>query len=160
MAYKDPDKQRQASKQAMRRHRAKQGITSEGITQRGITSGNVIPEQGTLTPEGIKPQVPANYGQPNCECMHCKANRARGNKYVLNHGAHKTVEELGSNELNRVSVPGDIDYTPNQSKPDSSGATSTDPAVQAIWDRRNAQGQACFDGRPAKTGGVGRPDSG
>ncbi len=32
MAYKDKDKQREASKEAMRRYRERQGITQQGIT--------------------------------------------------------------------------------------------------------------------------------
>lgn len=52
----------------------------------------------------------ANYGQPNCECQHCINNRANGSKHTLNHGAWKTAADLGDQELNRVSLPGDADY--------------------------------------------------
>ncbi len=53
---------------------------------------------------------PMNWGQPDCQCQHCKANRARGSRHTLNHGPYKTREQLGLYELNRVSLPGDADY--------------------------------------------------
>ena len=51
--YKDRDQQKQASKEAMRRYRAKQkGITDKGITNEGITGvPDVIPAK--LTQEDI-----------------------------------------------------------------------------------------------------------
>ncbi len=54
---------------------------------------------------------PANYGLDDCECQHCKTNRVNGNKHTINHGAYKSANELGEHELNRVSLPGDVDYT-------------------------------------------------
>lgn len=51
-----------------------------------------------------------NYGLPGCMCQHCQNNRATGNKHTLNHGAFKPFSELGYNELNRVSLLGDVDY--------------------------------------------------
>ncbi len=53
---------------------------------------------------------PANFGQPDCECKHCQYNRTYGNRFTLNHGAWKSVSELGKQEFNRVSLPGDVDY--------------------------------------------------
>ena len=55
-------------------------------------------------------RLPANFGQPDCECKHCQYNRTYGNKFTLNHGVWKSVSELGKQEFNRVSLPGDIDY--------------------------------------------------
>lgn len=46
-----------------------------------------------------------------CHCRHCQNVRANGNKHFLNHGAYKPVSKLGKGELNRVSIPGDADYT-------------------------------------------------
>ncbi|MHC4121953.1 MAG: hypothetical protein ACYSSI_00135 [Planctomycetota bacterium] len=60
------------------------------------------PESVTVRPE--------NYGQPDCQCMHCQTNRANGNRHTINHGSHKLHHELGPRELNRVTLPGDIDY--------------------------------------------------
>ncbi len=51
-----------------------------------------------------------NYGQPNCCCQHCQTNRANNNKHIINHGAYKRSHELGENELNRVALPGDVDF--------------------------------------------------
>jgi hypothetical protein len=52
-----------------------------------------------------------NFGQPDCECMHCRQNRRQGSHHILNHGPHKPASELSPNELNRVALPGDVDYT-------------------------------------------------
>ena len=63
-------------------------------------------------PELSVPTVlPANFGLENCECRHCKQNRHNKSKHVLNHGAYKPAGQLAANELNRVSLPGDVDYT-------------------------------------------------
>ena len=63
-----------------------------------------------MTPEGPRLEVPANYGLNNCECWHCAVNKRRGNKHVLNHGTYKDAAQLADNELNRLSLPGDVDY--------------------------------------------------
>jgi len=42
--------------------------------------------------------------------MHCQTNRMNGNRHVINHGAWKPANRLQCNELNRVSMPGDVDY--------------------------------------------------
>ncbi len=63
-----------------------------------------------ITPEGPKAELPANYGLPDCECQHCKSNRASGSRYFLNHYTYKAAGHLSSNELNRVALPGDVDY--------------------------------------------------
>ena len=51
-----------------------------------------------------------NFGQPDCECHHCRNNRKTGSKKILNHGPYKTASELAENELNRVALPSDPDY--------------------------------------------------
>lgn len=56
--------------------------------------------------------LPANFGQPDCQCKHCQQNRANGNKHIINHGPYKTADELAPNEVNRMSLPGDVDYVP------------------------------------------------
>jgi len=53
-------------------------------------------------------QMPVNFGRPDCECRMCRNNRYSGSRFVINHGGYKA--ELAVNELNRVSLPGDIDY--------------------------------------------------
>jgi len=66
--------------------------------------------QPTMTPEGPRPVVPANYGQPDCQCRYCQTVRAAGGHWRLNHGAYKPADQLATNELNRVALPGDADY--------------------------------------------------
>lgn len=99
--------------------RVKQNMTS-GFNETVLTP--VIDRMAEL----LKPTLckPANFGQPDCECQHCGGplpkdiperdqavcERTLNRKHVLNHGAWKTVAELGDQELNRVSLPGDVDY--------------------------------------------------
>jgi len=53
---------------------------------------------------------PANYGQADCQCKHCQASRSHDHRWVINHGPWKSLHELAANEVNRVSLPGDVDY--------------------------------------------------
>lgn len=104
--YKDKQKQREAAKAAVERFRAKQGITEKVLQPEGIT--NVIPN------------VPANYGQPDCACKHCQSMRSNGlfaKGYTLNHRTPKTGQELGGMAFNRQTLPGDIDYIGAGQKP-------------------------------------------
>lgn len=85
----------------MKQNRAK----LKGITHKART---VSPK---LTVDVVKAiQSIPNYGLPDCACLHCRANRKTGNKFILNHGPRKVAAELGTNEINRVSLPGDADY--------------------------------------------------
>ena len=67
-----------------------------------------------VTPKLVTPVIcntlPANFGQIDCTCLHCQANRSSGSKHTINHGQAKTIAELASNELNRQPLPGDNDY--------------------------------------------------
>ena len=65
----------------------------------------------TVTPEGLKAEVPNNYGLEDCECLHCQNNRAKGSKHIVNHGEYKPSHVLIDNEENRVALPGDVDYS-------------------------------------------------
>ncbi len=80
----------------------------------GLTNPNKPEQQYLLKVEQTKPEhnsnKPANYGQPGCQCQHCQSIRINKSKVVLNHGAYKPAKELDKNELNRVSLPGDVDY--------------------------------------------------
>ena len=66
----------------------------------------VLPEQ--IEPEQDNPNkavLPANYGEADCECMHCQSKRANNSKNIINH--------TGTNiagQVMRVTLPGDIDY--------------------------------------------------
>jgi hypothetical protein len=91
--YKNKEKQREANRLAKQRQRSK-GMTSAGYDTEGMTSK----------------ALPANYGQPDCQCKHCRQNRANKSKLVINHGDYKKASELADNEVNRVTLPGDVDY--------------------------------------------------
>jgi hypothetical protein len=70
----------------------------------------VEPLKGITTPEGIAVVFPDNYSLIDCTCKHCQQNRATGARLSINHGDYKPAEELESGEVNRVSMPGDVDY--------------------------------------------------
>lgn len=56
-----------------------------------------------------KPDI-ENYGLIDCQCQHCQQVRRSGLKLVINHGQYKPAELLNQNKVNRVSMPGDVDY--------------------------------------------------
>lgn len=85
----------------------------------GVTDGNGnAPNSNAQTvtrnaqERNVTPTVtrPDNYGQQDCQCQHCQANRRNGSSHTINHGPYKTAAELGPHELNRVTLPGDSDY--------------------------------------------------
>lgn len=51
-----------------------------------------------------------NYGQLNCECVHCQTRRTNKSKNIISHGPWKLHDQLDKDELNRVLLPGDVDY--------------------------------------------------
>jgi hypothetical protein len=118
--FKDKAAQQAANRAAQAKFKAKQGITKQqGITQKvlpkqGITDAKVIPDSNTqvipATGSTTNPNLPANYGLADCQCRHCCNNRRAGSKHIINHAAYKPAAELLPNELNRVSLPGDVDY--------------------------------------------------
>lgn len=98
MPYKNRDRQREANAAAQRRRRRVQGMTKGMTEQQGMTPG----------PADLIP----NFGQPDCQCAHCRAMRANNPHGLksINHGKPKTLPQLAKNEVNRVSLPGDVDY--------------------------------------------------
>ncbi len=96
------------------------GVTSEGVTSKALPDGleaHTCPDCGvTITGPGYpklhtcRKDLPANFGQIDCECRHCQNNRAAGSKHRINHGPYKPAGELADNELNRVVLPSDMDY--------------------------------------------------
>ncbi len=105
MAYKDKDKQREADKARQQRRRDElQGVTPKGVTDEGVMTEVIV------TPFVEAPILPTNYGQSDCECMHCQSKRINNSKNIINHGPYKTQYELDEHEINRVSLPGDPDY--------------------------------------------------
>jgi hypothetical protein len=72
-------------------------------------------QNATRTDELVRTQSrnkPDNYGQDNCQCYHCKTSRINKNPKRFNHGDYMTAQELALNgyDLNRVTLPGDVDY--------------------------------------------------
>ena len=120
--YKDKDRQKEASRERQRRYKAKQkALLNQGVTEQkallnqGVTEGVTLRSMQATEVEYLSRSKPANYGQPDCQCRHCQNNRRSGNKYTLNHGPYKKLAQLGTREYNRVSLPGDPDYTPEHS---------------------------------------------
>ena len=62
---------------------------------------------GVLT---LRTKLPANYGYGDCECKMCQSTRSRANGRLINHGPWKSASQLAANEVNRVVLPGDVDY--------------------------------------------------
>ena len=67
-----------------------------------------VMDNGVLT---LRTHLPVNYGYADCECRMCQSSRAKGAQgKVINHGPWKPAGELAANEVNRVALPGDVDY--------------------------------------------------
>ena len=93
-----------AQKQKAYRLKQKKLVT---VTRPEVTvtvDGNAPVKKMTMTPEGLRAVVPANYGLADCQCRNCGIVAANGGRVRLNHGVYKAGEE------NRVALPGDIDY--------------------------------------------------
>jgi len=60
----------------------------------------------------VSNRLPANYGQDDCQCLHCLSLKINDIKGKLNHGSYMDAQELKLNGYiaNRVTLPGDIDY--------------------------------------------------
>lgn len=110
MAYKDKHLQREANRQASQRRRDKlKGMTP--VPDSGMTgTSNVIPSEDVTEPEVTNITRPANFGQSDCQCRHCQNNRNNGSRLTINHGPYKRSHELVQGEVNRISLPGDVDY--------------------------------------------------
>ena len=92
--YKDKEKQRQANRDRQRRYKERQkGVIPEGVTDEPKVTPSI---QG--------------FGGADCMCQHCLTNRRNGLPKLINHGTYKKAHELGRNELNRQTLPGDPDY--------------------------------------------------
>ncbi len=95
-----------AKTQAERSKRYRDGKRDESVTQpsqkRDVTA--------TVT-------RPANFGQPGCEYRHCANVWPAGSKHKLYHGLYKPASELSKDELNRIALPGDVDYKPSTCRP-------------------------------------------
>jgi hypothetical protein len=85
----------------------KQGITENAKATDDYPDAEAIEWMNSSL--GPKP-LPANFGQADCACRHCRANRANGSKLEINHGPYKGCKDLIKGEVNRVALPGDVDY--------------------------------------------------
>jgi hypothetical protein len=130
--HKDKEKQKEQSRRRQQRYRERQkNVTPRNATvtnsnanvtrnDQALPSGvesHTCPDCGvTITGPGYpklhtcRKELPANFGQPDCQCRHCKNNRSSGSHKVINHGPYKPAGQLSKNEVNRVSWPGDVDY--------------------------------------------------
>ncbi|KKK60168.1 hypothetical protein LCGC14_3027060, partial [marine sediment metagenome] len=79
MAYADKDKQREASRERQRRYKARQ----KALPERGVTfgAGQKIADATVGKPV---PDLPANFGQPDCECLHCQQQRSNKSGNIIN----------------------------------------------------------------------------
>ena len=112
MAYKDPDKQKQANREAAQRRRDRaKGMTQtheQGMTQQEITPTHI---EG-MTKANPMPIIPYRNVIPKQDTT--------------------KIEALTKILTDTLGMPAVVAIKPKASN----------PAVQAIWDRRNAQGQA------------------
>ena len=103
--------QRAKTRERVKRYRDKaKSVTEVTSESENVTVTPSVTPGLTVTPEGPKRKVPANYSLEDCECKHCDWNRKTGGKHALNHGEYKDCSQLADNEVNRVSLPGDVDY--------------------------------------------------
>ena len=104
--YKDKDKQREADR--IRQQRRRDAKKTKGVTNARCDESVTIPKDN----REIKPfcALPANFSKPDCQCQMYKTNRVNGDKHTINHGKYKRNYELAEHELNRVSLPDDVDY--------------------------------------------------
>ncbi len=98
--------------QAYRNRNKRNTVSVTDVTERPTITEGVIPKAQDV-PEIAIP----NFGRSDCECKHCQQSRANNSKPVINHGPVKTYDQLAANEINRVSLPGDVDYVGVADKP-------------------------------------------
>ena len=111
MGYKDKEQQKQADR--VRQQRRRDAKKAKGVT--------IEPSIAEFDKVAEMYGKPLNFGLPDCACGHCQQARVNGSKNTINHGAWKSASQLGKHELNRVTLPGDVDYDGvcNDSKYDS-----------------------------------------
>ena len=124
-------KKRQTNAERQRRYRERKNVTVVTPKAETVTK----PPDVFVTPEGAVKVLPAGYGTAICECQQCQTYRRHGKPVAnLNHGAYKSLDELGPGEANRVALPGDVDYIPisqtiitGEGQANSLGQTETQP---------------------------------
>ena len=86
------------------------GNTCRSVLARATVKGLSVAVDSDATLAHATVDKPANFGQPDCQCYMCRTNRTLGNKNAINHEAWKPANQLDDNEINRVALPGDVDY--------------------------------------------------
>ncbi len=77
----------------------------------GVKSTLIRPKTEKQFMDAVRDIVkPANFGASDCMCKMCIGNRAKPTPLMLNHGVWKRCDQLGRDEINRVPLPGDVDY--------------------------------------------------
>ena len=86
-------------------HRNKVSVTDDTVKE----DFDTVTLNSSVT---VIPPVLTYTGGDGCGCGMCKNNESRPLKErkIINHGPYKPAGDLAENELNRVSVPGDVDY--------------------------------------------------
>ncbi len=67
-------------------------------------------EDAKIELDVLDAQLPTNFGESDCKCKMCATNRLSKNPHIINHGSWKRCDQLATTELNRVPLPGDVDY--------------------------------------------------
>ena len=111
------DKQKALQRERTKRYRENRALQGKGVTSGGVTIPNGVksvpirPKTEKQFMDAVRDIVkPANFGASDCMCKMCIGNRLSAKPHIINHGAWKRCESLATNELNRVSLPGDVDY--------------------------------------------------
>ena len=91
-------------------HNRRGKYCSDGCKQAAYRNTQTVTKQTVTRPESVTVGLPDKFGQPDCQCMHCLQNRNSKLGLTINHGAYKPADQLAKNEVNRVSLPGDVDY--------------------------------------------------
>lgn len=95
-----------------KREYQKQYMANKRSNKEGLTEPENVRPIEDVRPEPVRPILPDNYGQPDCQCWHCKQNSSqpKDRQVIINHGPYKTADQLAAGEVNRQALPGDIDY--------------------------------------------------
>ncbi len=154
MAYKDKEKQKQASKERQRRYRVwkasggvTKGVTSEGVTSKALLKPVISKAEHHVGASQIK-DVRALHKEIGQQTKPEQANVIPEQGVTPEQG--ELLEEIFGKDLLETGLPDDKPRTIaeagwKQGKglvTTEVGLRAIDPDVQTIWDRRNAQGQA------------------
>ena len=105
----DKDAKKAYQREYMANRRKKDAQDGSGSTNpvRPIPQQPLNVRPIVLDPPNVRPDM---LDLVDCNCLHCQTNRANGSRHSINHGPWKSAGELAANEINRVPLPGDVDY--------------------------------------------------